>query len=91
MKSIKNRAEKEGMRAAHVRDGLALTEFFAWLFDRVQSGIAISETMVDEALIKFRRAQGNFLEPSFPTIAGVNEHGAIVHYRATKASENFAP
>ena len=27
---------------------------------------------------------GKWLEPSFPTIAGVNSNGAIVHYRAVK-------
>ena len=27
-----------------------------------------------------------FVEPSFPTIAGVNSNGAIVHYRAAEAS-----
>lgn len=89
MKAVKNEAELAGMKAAHVRDGLALVEFLAWLFDRVQQGTAISETMIDEALLKFRKAQGNFVEPSFPTIAGVNEHAAIVHYRATKSSEKL--
>lgn len=30
-KAIKNEAEIEGMKAAHVRDGVALAKFFAWL------------------------------------------------------------
>ena len=30
-KAIKNKTELEGMRACHVRDGAALSEYFAWL------------------------------------------------------------
>lgn len=30
-KAIKNKTELEGMRNCHIRDGAALTEFFAWL------------------------------------------------------------
>lgn len=30
-KAIKNETELEGMRACHIRDGAALTEYFAWL------------------------------------------------------------
>ena len=30
-KAIKNKIELEGMRACHVRDGAALSEYFAWL------------------------------------------------------------
>ena len=30
-KAMKNETEIEGMRACHVRDGAALTEYFAWL------------------------------------------------------------
>ena len=30
-KAIKNEVELQGMRACHIRDGAALTEYFAWL------------------------------------------------------------
>ena len=30
-KAIKNETELEGMRACHIRDGAALSEYFAWL------------------------------------------------------------
>ena len=30
----------------------------------------------------FRRQQSGFLDVSFPTIAGANGNGAIIHYRA---------
>lgn len=34
-KAVKNETELEGMRACHVRDGAALTEYFAWLEDQL--------------------------------------------------------
>lgn len=36
-KAVKNETELEGMRACHVRDGAALTEYFAWLEDQLLS------------------------------------------------------
>eukprot|EP01035_Chromulina_nebulosa_P016804 gene16804-22286_t len=47
----------------------------------------ISEYDIDIILTNVRKEfspQGVFLEPSFPTIAGVNSNGAIIHYRAPK-------
>jgi Xaa-Pro aminopeptidase len=43
----------------------------------------ITEVTLDEKVTAFRAqlSPGMFLEPSFPTIAGVNGNGAIVHYR----------
>jgi Xaa-Pro aminopeptidase len=34
-KAVKNEVELEGMRQCHIRDGAALTEFFAWLEDQL--------------------------------------------------------
>ena len=33
-----------------------------------------------------RGSQPGFIEPSFPTIAGVGPNGAIIHYRAEPAT-----
>lgn len=83
MKACKNEAELAGMRACHIRDGAAMAEFFAWLEEELtQPGRTISEVEVDERVTASRASFGQWLEPSFPTIAGVNSNGAIVHYRA---------
>lgn len=34
-KAVKNEVELEGMRQCHIRDGAALTEYFAWLEDQL--------------------------------------------------------
>ena len=91
MKACKNEAELAGMRACHLRDGAAMAEFFAWLEAELESkeGSTVGEVEVDERVCSFRKqlSPGQWLEPSFPTIAGVNSNGAIVHYRAVAGSE----
>ena len=42
-KSIKNEAEAQGIRAAHIRDGAALTAFLHWLDREVKSGASLTE------------------------------------------------
>jgi Xaa-Pro aminopeptidase len=86
MKAVKNHAEIEGARAAHVRDGVALARFLAWL-DREAAGGKLTEIAAVEALESFRRDTGKLKDISFPTIAGSGPNGAIVHYRVTRASD----
>ncbi len=81
-KACKNDVELEGMRAAHVRDGTALTRFLAWLPGAVKAG-ALDEIAAAEKLYELRAAGQHFQRLSFPTIAGSGPNGAIVHYRAT--------
>lgn len=83
LKAAKNPAEIAGMRAAHVRDGVALCRFLAW-FDREAPAGHLTEIEAVEALETFRRRSGNLTDISFPTIAGAGENGAIVHYRVTR-------
>ena len=82
-KACKNTAELNGMRNAHIRDGVALSRFLAWI-DRQQPIEEISELDVEAKLEEFRTAHDLYRGPSFETIAGSGPNGAIVHYRATK-------
>lgn len=81
MKSVKNEKELEGMRHAHIVDGVAMANFISWLEEEVQDR-AVDELEIDVKLDSCRAAQEGFIEPSFPTIAGVGPNGAIIHYRA---------
>ena len=88
MKGVKNPAEMEGMRRAHIVDGAAMAHFMAWLEQTiVVEGRAVSEVEIDLVLTGYRAQQPGFYEVSFPTIAGVGANGAIVHYRAAEGSE----
>ena len=84
-KDCKNATEIQGMRNAHIRDGVALTRFLYWL-DKTVAMREVTELEAERKLLAFRKEQPLFREPSFDTIAGSGAHGAIVHYRATEAS-----
>jgi Xaa-Pro aminopeptidase len=85
-KACKNAVELDGTRRAHRRDGAALTRFLAWLADAARSG-TLGEIAASDRLEAFRRAGEHFCDLSFPTISGAGANGAIVHYRASAASE----
>ena len=84
-KACKNAAELAGMRAAHVRDGAALSKFLAWLAAAAPTGDA-DEQSAAERLAALRAEGEHFRGPSFDTISGAGAHGAIVHYRVTPES-----
>jgi Xaa-Pro aminopeptidase len=85
LKAVKNNAEIAGSRAAHLRDGVAMVRFLAWLDHEAPSG-KLTEIGAVEALETFRRDSGLLKDVSFPTIAGSGPNGAIVHYRVTQRS-----
>ena len=85
-KACKNPVELDGTRAAHRRDGAALTRFLAWLSREASKG-GLSEIAASDRLEAIRRAGENFRDLSFPTISGAGSNGAIVHYRATAQTE----
>jgi Xaa-Pro aminopeptidase len=85
-KACKNPVELEGTRAAHRRDGAALTRFLAWLAATAPRG-NLREIAVSDRLEEFRRQGEHFRGLSFPTISGAGSNGAIVHYRASPESE----
>lgn len=86
-KSCKNKDELAGIKAAHIRDGLALTKFLCWL--AAQRPGTVNEIAAENVLLEFRKTAPGFLYPSFPSISGAGPHGAIVHYRATKESNRI--
>lgn len=87
-KSCKNPIEINGMRAAHKRDGAALTKLLYWL-DTHSDLSTLTECDVAKKLLEFRSANEWFMMPSFDTIAGHGSNGAIVHYRANEHSNRF--
>ena len=86
MKARKNAAELKGARAAHIRDGAALTRFLAWFAETAPAG-RLTEISAAEALERFRHATGKLKDLSFPTISAFGPHGALPHYRVTDASD----
>lgn len=86
MKAIKNQSEIAGFRSAMLRDGVAMVKFLRWLKPAVEQG-GQTEMSINEKLTSLRAEQEYFRGLSFDTIAGYQEHGAIVHYEATPQTD----
>ncbi len=89
-KACKTGAELAGSRAAHRRDGAAVARFLAWLDReapaRADRGQPVTEMEAAAALTALRRGDPLWRGDPFDTIAGAGEHGAIVHYRVSEAT-----
>lgn len=91
MKMIKNPVEIENIHRANIMDGVALVKFEKWLSDSVNvalegKGQMPTEMEVSDKLYEFRRENPKLVDLSFDTIAAAGEHGAIVHYGSTEAT-----
>ncbi len=85
-KACKNEVELHGIRAAHRRDGAALTKFLGWVVREAAKG-GVTEMKAADKLEEFRRRSNLLRDLSFGTISGAGPNGAIVHYRASAKSD----
>lgn len=90
MKAVKTSQEMEHIRAAHVKDGVAVTKFIYWLKTHgsdkaiaAAGGERVTELAAARKLEDFRRQAKSYLEPSFAPIIASGSHGAVVHYEPT--------
>ena len=64
LKSIKNKAELDGLREAHVRDGVAVCSFLAWMKEVMEvERKPITEITAAAKLESFRKAQDGYGAP----------------------------
>jgi len=84
-KACKNTTEREGARAAHLRDAAAICRFLCWLDEVGPAGTA-TEISAAAKLLALRGEVESFRGECFPAISGAGEHGAIIHYRVTEAT-----
>lgn len=90
-RATKNETELNGARAAHVRDGAAITQFLHWIATKAQDG-TVDEIEAAKKLEEFRAATGKLIDLSFDTISGAGENGAVVHYKvSTATSRKLSP
>ncbi len=85
MKARKNAAELRGTRAAHLRDGAAVTRFLHWFGKHAKPG-KLTEIAAAEALERFRHETGLLRDLSFPSISAAGPNSAIPHYRVSTRS-----
>lgn len=86
MKAVKTGAEIEGFRRAMLRDGVAMVRFLRWLRPAVEAG-GQTEMSAAARLEALRAGQQLYRGPSFDTISAYGDHGAIVHYEPTPATD----
>ena len=82
LKAVKNETEQANMKKIYMADNVALTKFIYWLKTNVGK-LELTEISASDKLEEFRRQIPEFLDLSFPTIAGFGANGAIIHYEAT--------
>lgn len=86
LKAVKNPVEVENERAAHVRDGVAVTRFIYWLKKHAGKE-PVTELSAAARLEELREEQEDYIGLSFYPILAYGGHGAIVHYSADEQSD----
>ncbi|XP_034173971.2 xaa-Pro aminopeptidase ApepP isoform X2 [Osmia lignaria lignaria] len=81
LRAEKNEVEAEGMRRSHLRDGIAMCDFLAYMEEQYElNSDGWDEMQVARLANEFRYEQDKNKGISFPTIAGYGPHAAIPHY-----------
>ena len=88
LKARKNQTEQDGMRHAHVKDGVAVINTLHWL-DTHPHKETITELDVVNVILSERKKQALFQMPSFATIAGSGPNGKIIHYKPVNKTNRF--
>ena len=87
-KAYKNNIEINMSKKIHIDDGIALCKLLYWI-EKNYKKEQISEINIANKILELRSNSSNFLYPSFATIAGFGEHGAIIHYKATEETNKL--
>ncbi|HIF5698501.1 TPA: aminopeptidase P family protein [Vibrio parahaemolyticus] len=79
-KAAKNEVEVAGMKACHIRDGVAMSKFLCWLDAEVAAGNLHDEATLADRLEAFRREDPTLMDLSFDTISAAGGNAAMCHY-----------
>lgn len=79
-KAIKNAYEIDGMKQAHIQDGLAMERFLYWMERSLESGQLISEWDCARMLGELRAELPGYSGDSFETISAYGPGAALPHY-----------
>ncbi|MFZ3467145.1 aminopeptidase P family protein [Vibrio harveyi] len=79
-KAAKNPVEIAGMKACHIRDGVAMSKFLSWLDAEVVAGNLHDEATLADKLEAFRSEDPTLMDLSFDTISAAGGNAAMCHY-----------
>jgi Xaa-Pro aminopeptidase len=86
-KSVKNPTELEGMRQCHIRDGAALSKYFAWLEEMlIDKKEVLDEIQAADELEEIRSKGEHFVGLSFDTISCTGANAAVIHYKPERGN-----
>ena len=89
-KAIKNPTEVEGFYTSHVKDGIALMRYFAWLENELKNGnTTLSDYNVGVKAEEFRAQMPDYRGLSFETISSSGPNAAVIHYAPAKDSKFY--
>lgn len=86
MKAMKNPVELENIKAAHIKDGVAVTKFMHWVktcYDKE----TITELSSAEKLTQFRAEQEGYIRDSFEPLCAYADHAAMMHYSPSEETD----
>ncbi|ANB11197.1 Fra1p [Sugiyamaella lignohabitans] len=88
-KSVKNSTEVEGAKLAHIKDGVAVIRYLAWLEKALTvDKLVLSDYEAAQKSLEFRSQMENFQGLSFETISSSGPKAAVIHYSpATDSKE----
>lgn len=84
-KAVKNTQEQKMLRAAHVRDAVAVIQYLLWLEKMVPQG-QVDEFSGAQHIDALRRAQEHNHGPSFQSISASGLNAALAHYSPSNGS-----
>ncbi|WP_428773970.1 aminopeptidase P family protein [Vibrio sp.] len=86
-KAAKNPVEIAGMKACHVRDGVAMVKFLHWLDSEVAEGKLHDEATLADKLQSLRELDPTLVDLSFDTISAAGSNAAMCHYNHLNQAE----
>lgn len=86
MKAMKNETELENIKAAHIKDGVAVTKFMYWIKNRYDKE-SITELSSVDKLTAFRAEQEGYIHDSFEPLCAFADHAAMMHYSPSEESD----
>ncbi|NOH94809.1 aminopeptidase P family protein [Vibrio sp. AIC-3] len=79
-KAAKNETEIAGMKACHIRDGVAMAKFLSWIDAEVTQGNLHNEAVLADKVQSFREQDPTLMDLSFDTISAAGGNAAMCHY-----------
>lgn len=84
LKAVKNPVEAANIKAAHIKDGVAVTKFMYWLKSAIGRE-TLTEMDAAKRINQLRAEQEHYIDISFDTIAAYGENAAMMHYKADES------